>query len=89
MMQNRTLSVYFSITENKLNKLLIKSKKKTKIVLTPSQGILGIIRHCIGFVQNDQLESATEDRAGGGEIQDLTTNDVDATVIGSVQLQHH
>lgn len=57
--------------------------------LTSSQRILRIVRHRVGLVQNDQLEAAAEDRARRRKVQDLAAHDVDAAIVGRIQLQHH
>lgn len=64
-----------------------------------TEGHLRCGSHGIGLVENDELETRQprarrggakgEDLLGGGKSLDLLAHNVDTTVIGSVQLEHH
>lgn len=65
-----------------------------------AQGHLRRGRHGVGLVEDDELEGREggavarlgprgEDLSGGGEGLDLLADDVDASVVGCVQLQDH
>ena len=64
-----------------------------------TEGHLGSGGHRIGLVKNDELEASqsrarrrgaeSEDLLGGGKSLDLLAHNVDTTVVGGVQLEHH
>lgn len=64
-----------------------------------TKGHLSCGGHGIGLVENDELEASQtrsrsrgtegEDLLGGGKGLDLLAHNVDTTVVGGVQLEHH
>lgn len=52
-----------------------------------SKGSLGLLRHHVGLIQNDEFVSFGKQRSCFGELFDLFPDDIYATFIGSVELQ--
>jgi hypothetical protein len=47
---------------------------------------LGGIRHHVSFVENDEFVALREERSRFCKLLDLLTNDVDASIVGCIQL---
>lgn len=54
-----------------------------------SEGGLGGGGHHVGFVEDDEFEAFGEEGAGFGELFDLFADDVDAAVVGGVELERY
>lgn len=57
--------------------------------LTSSQGVLGILSHGVGFVQDHKLKPFLEDCPCAGKAEDWPPNNIDPSVVRSIQLQDH
>lgn len=56
------------------------------LVSLPSERVLGIVRHRVCFIQDYELEFLVEYRSRRSEVEDLTANYSDATIIRGIQL---
>lgn len=55
----------------------------------PPEGVLGVLGHGVGFVQDNQLEAGVKDGPSGRKVENLSSNHSDPAIIGGVQLQDH
>lgn len=60
MMQKRTFLVYCSMTAVEIDACVSRQPVlRTRVPLTPTKCTLSLLRHHVGFVQNNELESGT------------------------------
>ena len=52
------------------------------------QGVLCVVRHGIGLVQNDELVAAVKDGPGGRKVHDLPPHDSNPAIVTGIQLQN-
>lgn len=55
---------------------------------TSSKGVLSVIGHSIGFIEDDELEAGLEDGSSRGEAENLFSDNINTSVVRRVQLQH-
>jgi len=53
-----------------------------------AQGGLCVLGHVVHFIQNDELGAGAKERPRGDEAVDLIADDVNAALVGSVQVDH-
>ena len=57
------------------------------VILTSSESKLSSIGHAIALIEDDKFETFAHELLGAAEILNFVPDDVDSSVVGSVQLQ--